>query len=264
MSNAWNQTRQMKILAAGPMMTPGYSWWRSQRVNDNIPVLNQETTRSLEEHLRVMPSELEIFKQDLEKRNLELGKKIEQLEEEKMQLGLDVDIQKLEADKLRKRKNKAEKDLDSLKTDYEKLCLSIRTAGLEKNGANQWERKFQGTRARKDTLKRNLSESQKEKTGLRARIIELENLLHQYCSRNFVIELRASLSKIEELKGKVEELEEALQSCELRVKFFEKNNEHWQEQLHRSQGQIRERDYIIGEAVTQVREVADHLQTLAV
>ncbi|MBA0787860.1 hypothetical protein Gotri_000020 [Gossypium trilobum] len=102
MSNAWNQTRQMKILAAGPMMTPEYSWWRSQRVNDNIPVLNQETTRSLEEHLRVMPSELEIFKQDLENRNLELGNKIEQLEEEKMQLRLDVDVQKLEADKLRK------------------------------------------------------------------------------------------------------------------------------------------------------------------
>ncbi|MFQ6635350.1 hypothetical protein Gotur_011084 [Gossypium turneri] len=30
-------------------------------------------------------------------RSLELGKKIEQLEEEKMQLGLDVDVQKLEA-----------------------------------------------------------------------------------------------------------------------------------------------------------------------
>ncbi|MBA0731554.1 hypothetical protein Golax_025354 [Gossypium laxum] len=45
----------------------------------------------------------------------------------KMHLGLDVDIHKLEAEKLRKGKNKAEEDLDSLKTDYKKLCLSIRT-----------------------------------------------------------------------------------------------------------------------------------------
>ncbi|MBA0878651.1 hypothetical protein Goshw_023999 [Gossypium schwendimanii] len=72
-----------------------------------------------------------------------------------MQLGLDVDIQRLEADKLRKGKNKAEEDLDSLKTDYKKLRRSIRTSGLgkmleqwrreiqeEKTKANQWEKKF--------------------------------------------------------------------------------------------------------------------------
>ncbi|MBA0853554.1 hypothetical protein Goshw_019019 [Gossypium schwendimanii] len=101
-------------------------WW-GQRVNDNIPVPNEETTRSLEEHLQVIPSKLEIIKQDFEKRNLELGKKIKQLEEEKMQLGVDVDVQKLEANKLRKGKNKAEEDLDSLKIDYKKLRLSMRT-----------------------------------------------------------------------------------------------------------------------------------------
>ncbi|MBA0573851.1 hypothetical protein Golob_001106 [Gossypium lobatum] len=38
----------------------------------------------------------------------------------------------------------------------------------------------------------------------------------------------------------------------------------WQEQLHRSQDQVRDRDYVMGAALTQVREVADHLQTLAI
>ncbi|MBA0881811.1 hypothetical protein Goshw_009276, partial [Gossypium schwendimanii] len=75
---------------------------------------------------------MEIIKQDFEKRRLELGRKVEQLEEEKTQLGLDVDVQKLEADKLRKGKNKTEKDLDNLKTDYKKLRRSMRTAGLGK------------------------------------------------------------------------------------------------------------------------------------
>ncbi|MBA0754568.1 hypothetical protein Gogos_021710 [Gossypium gossypioides] len=65
-------------------------------------------------------------------KNSEFGKKIEQLEEEKMHLRLDVDVQKLETEKLRKGKNKAEEDLDSLKTDYKKLRLSMRTAGLGK------------------------------------------------------------------------------------------------------------------------------------
>ncbi|MFQ6656356.1 hypothetical protein Gotur_026495, partial [Gossypium turneri] len=57
---------------------------------------------------------------DFERRNAELEKKIEQMEEEKMNLRLDVNVQKLEADKLRKGKNKAEEELDSLKTDYKK------------------------------------------------------------------------------------------------------------------------------------------------
>ncbi|MBA0881757.1 hypothetical protein Goshw_028129 [Gossypium schwendimanii] len=44
---------------------------------------------------------------------------------------------RLEADKLRKGKNKAEEELDSLKMDYKKLHLSMRTAWLEKN-SEQW------------------------------------------------------------------------------------------------------------------------------
>ncbi|MBA0638167.1 hypothetical protein Godav_024768 [Gossypium davidsonii] len=87
----------------------------------------------MEKVLQVVSSEIEIIKQDFEKRNSELRKKIEQLEEEKMHLRLDVDVQKLEIEKLRKEKNKDEEDLDSLKIDYKKLRLSMRTVGLGKN-----------------------------------------------------------------------------------------------------------------------------------
>ncbi|MFQ6668843.1 hypothetical protein Gotur_034337 [Gossypium turneri] len=78
MSNAWNQTRRMKILAMGPTMTPEYSQWRDQRVNDNIPTSNLETARSLEEHLQVLPSEIEIIKQEFEKRSRQIEKRKEQ------------------------------------------------------------------------------------------------------------------------------------------------------------------------------------------
>ncbi|MBA0729263.1 hypothetical protein Golax_025445, partial [Gossypium laxum] len=83
-------------------------------------------------------------------------------------------------------------------------------------------------------------------------------------SRNSVIELKVSLNKIDELKGKIEEFKTALQNCELRVGLLETNIEHWKEQLQRSQSQIKDRDHTMGEVVTQVREVTDHLQTLAV
>ncbi|MBA0881022.1 hypothetical protein Goshw_012332 [Gossypium schwendimanii] len=44
---------------------------------------NPKAARSLDEYLQVLPSEIEIIKQDFENMSLELGKKIKQLEEEK-------------------------------------------------------------------------------------------------------------------------------------------------------------------------------------
>ncbi|MFQ6659851.1 hypothetical protein Gotur_028585 [Gossypium turneri] len=76
------------------MTTPEYGEWRSKRVNDNVLELNSEGVRPMEEYLQVVQLELEIIKQDFEKKNLELEKKIERLEEEKIHLRLDADVQK--------------------------------------------------------------------------------------------------------------------------------------------------------------------------
>ncbi|KAL1120630.1 hypothetical protein V6Z11_D01G178400 [Gossypium hirsutum] len=103
-SSAWKQTFRMKRLAVGPMTTPKYNEWWVRRINDNIPKISQENNQSIEEYLRVVPSDLEIIRQDFEGRNAELEKKIEQMEEEKINLRLDIDVQKLETEKLRKGK----------------------------------------------------------------------------------------------------------------------------------------------------------------
>ncbi|MBA0756447.1 hypothetical protein Gogos_021327, partial [Gossypium gossypioides] len=58
-----NQTRRIKGLAVGSMTTSEYSEWWVKRVNDNIPRPSKENSQSIEEHLRVVPSELEIIKQ---------------------------------------------------------------------------------------------------------------------------------------------------------------------------------------------------------
>ncbi|MBA0877687.1 hypothetical protein Goshw_029760, partial [Gossypium schwendimanii] len=54
-----------------------------------------------------------------------------------MNLRLDVDVQKLKTEKLRKGKSKAEEELDSLKIDYKKLRRSMRTVRLGKT-SKQW------------------------------------------------------------------------------------------------------------------------------
>ncbi|MFQ6656295.1 hypothetical protein Gotur_026466 [Gossypium turneri] len=74
MSSTWKQTRRMKRLAVGPMTTPEYNEWWGRRINDNISKVSQESRQSIEEHLRVIPSELEIIRQDFERRNVDLEK----------------------------------------------------------------------------------------------------------------------------------------------------------------------------------------------
>ncbi|MFQ6661060.1 hypothetical protein Gotur_029351, partial [Gossypium turneri] len=219
----------MKRLAVGLMTTPEYNEWWVRRINDNTPKSSQGNSQSIEEHLRVVLSELEIIRQDFERRNTNLEKKIEQMEEEKMNLRLDMDVQKLETEKLKKGKNKVKEELDSLKKDYKKLRLSMRTDKVDR-----WERKFQEVQTRNEALEKSLSESQREKGELKDRVTELERSLHQYRNQNSVIELRANLSKIEEMKKRTEELETTMQNCETWIEYLEN------------------------------REVADYLQTLAV
>ncbi|MBA0819544.1 hypothetical protein Gohar_028315 [Gossypium harknessii] len=84
----------------------------------------------------------------------------------------------------------------------------------------QFEFAYKDTQVREDALERDLLENQNENFGLRAWVAELERSLHQY------------------------------------LELLETNNEHWKEQFQRSQGQIRDRDHIMGEAVTQGRELA--------
>ncbi|MBA0671639.1 hypothetical protein Goklo_029700 [Gossypium klotzschianum] len=75
--------------------------------------------------------------------------------------------------------------------DYKKLRFSIRTTGLgktlkqwsqeiqeERIKADRWERKFQEAQMRNETLEKGLSESRNEKGELKARVAELEKILH--------------------------------------------------------------------------------------
>ncbi|MBA0729199.1 hypothetical protein Golax_025662, partial [Gossypium laxum] len=115
-------TRRMKRLAVGPIVTPEYIEWWGRRINDNISGPSQGD---------------------------KLEKKIEQIEEENMNLRLDIDVQKLEIEKLRKGKNKAEEDLDTLKTDYKRFRCWMKAAGLGKT-SEQWNQEIQGEKIKAD------------------------------------------------------------------------------------------------------------------
>ncbi|KAL1185539.1 hypothetical protein V6Z11_A01G120900 [Gossypium hirsutum] len=113
-------------MAINPATTPEYVEWRSRRINNNVLMTKMEEVRPMEEYLQVIPSELDIMKQEFKKKNLELEKKIEKLKEEKMYLSLDVDLQKKKVEKVRKEKRKVEEDRDDLKEEYKKAQVSLK------------------------------------------------------------------------------------------------------------------------------------------
>ncbi|MFQ6622272.1 hypothetical protein Gotur_002321 [Gossypium turneri] len=114
------------------------------------------------------------------------------------------------------------------------------------------------------SLERSFSESQNERDELKARVARLEKTVHKYQNRNSLVELQASLSRIEQMKRTIEGLEMTLQNCEAKIEYLETNEDHQNKQLHYFQDQVAKRDHIMGEAVVQIQEVAKHLQTLAV
>ncbi|MFQ6651463.1 hypothetical protein Gotur_023790 [Gossypium turneri] len=66
------------------------------------------------------------------------------------------------------------------------------------------------------------------------------------------------------MKKRIEELETVLQNCEIQIKYLKANESRNNEQLNYFQNQVRSRDHLMEEAVVQIREVADHIQTLTV
>ncbi|MFQ6645746.1 hypothetical protein Gotur_020371 [Gossypium turneri] len=88
-----------------------------------------------------------------------------------------------------------------------------------------WERKFQEAQTRNRALEKSLLESRNEKGELKARVAELEKSLHHYRNRNSAMELRASLSKIEEMKRRVEELVATIQNYEIWIELLEASEE---------------------------------------
>ncbi|KAG8482646.1 hypothetical protein CXB51_023967 [Gossypium anomalum] len=224
-SSAWNKTYRLKGIAISPATTPEYIEWRGKRVKDNIPKPNVEGARPVEEYLRVMPLELEIMRQEFERKNLELEKKITKLEEEKMYLSLDVDVQKKEEDlqiSYRKR-SKKEKLEPNIGRESFRRCLAL----------------------------------EEENKGLKSKVTKLGRFFRWHRSHDSTVELK-------ELKSKVDDLEMALNEGKLRVEQLKAQEDYLKGELHQARGQVEERDYVIGEAIAQIREVAEYMQDLAI
>ncbi|XP_040931902.1 uncharacterized protein [Gossypium hirsutum] len=187
-----------------------------------------------------------------------------------MCLSLDVNVQKMEVKKVKKEKRNIEEDQDDLKTHYKKAQVTLKRVGLGRS-SEQWQQEIQEERAQAKYWEKKFQEIQshnqaleKENQGLKTKVAKLGRSFHHHRSHNSMIELKATLNKIEEMKHNIGGLEAALQDCELRIEQLEEREEQCKGELHHLQDQVGNRDYLIGEALVQIRKVAEHLQDLAV
>ncbi|KAK5772106.1 hypothetical protein PVK06_048377 [Gossypium arboreum] len=168
-----------------------------------------------------------------------------------------------EVEKVRKEKRKVEEDRDDLKEEYKKTQISLKRVGLgrsseqwqkeaqeEKARAEYWEKKFQEIRSQNLAL-------EKENKGLKTKVTELGRSLRWHRNHDPTVELK-------ELKSKVEDLEVALHDGELQIEQLEAQEDCIKGELHQLKGQVRDRDYIIWEAIAQIREIFEYVRDLAV
>ncbi|KAK8694473.1 hypothetical protein V6N13_072024 [Hibiscus sabdariffa] len=155
------------------MVTPDYVVWMQIRVNDTILLPDQGQTMSMEEHMRVIPSETDTLRNELEANRLKM-------EEIEVQHERDLYLARIEVDKFAREAEQAMKKYSKLKIEYnihnaefKKLEASVKHIELRKTPA-EWRQEIQQAEDRQKSWaereiekerKRNheLMESEKEK-----------------------------------------------------------------------------------------------------
>ncbi|GMJ04395.1 hypothetical protein HRI_004108700 [Hibiscus trionum] len=102
---------------------PEYRCWRNRRINDNIPAADPENGVSMEEHLKVDPSEMEMEKHDFKKKCARMERQISRLENEKNQLKFNMQSQEHDISVYRVRE--VAEHLQTLAIEADVLSLQI-------------------------------------------------------------------------------------------------------------------------------------------
>ncbi|KAE8684791.1 hypothetical protein F3Y22_tig00111105pilonHSYRG00444 [Hibiscus syriacus] len=126
---AWKTTFCIRAKAAKEMLTPDYEDWRSVRKNENIPLPDKNEDISMEDRIKVVPSEIEILRAEFEAERDGWSKELEQMRQDKAMLGVDIDFHSSQCAMLRKDKEKGEDEYRALQKDYQELYKSRKASG---------------------------------------------------------------------------------------------------------------------------------------
>ncbi|KAE8734999.1 hypothetical protein F3Y22_tig00000538pilonHSYRG00072 [Hibiscus syriacus] len=126
---AWKTIFCIRAKAAKEMLTPDYEEWRSSRKNENIPLPDQKEDISMEDRIKVVPSEIEILRAEFKAEREGWSKELEQMRQDKAMLGVDIDFHSSQCAMLRKDKEKVDDEFRALQKNYQELYKSRKVSG---------------------------------------------------------------------------------------------------------------------------------------
>ncbi|XP_039010404.1 uncharacterized protein LOC120139157 [Hibiscus syriacus] len=171
--DSWRLTFVTKVVRADVVLKPDYEAWRIQRVNDKIPLASGEGSRSMEEQIRNIPSNLEIQRSEFEIEKAKDTKKIKEMERENFMLTLEAEFHTKQFKMMRNKKEGVEANLEELKRDYQKMQQTKRGFGSSK-APHQWAIELAAVKRRIKSLETENKCQVKKIEASKAKIGELE------------------------------------------------------------------------------------------
>ncbi|KAG8498056.1 hypothetical protein CXB51_006650 [Gossypium anomalum] len=225
-ARSWNEIHFMELALYDDTLTQGYDLWRKQRRSSQQ--ISSTNCTAQNPFLEEMPSELEIARQEFEHEKARMSRDLSTLQEENYQLKIEVQVEKSRTEKVQREAEIVRNDLRDLHLENKKLRNTIKNSGLGKSTA-EW----------------------KEEIELRRKNAEYEIVTAEFAN---------SQSEHQELKRRVRDLENMLQSRQQQLdnllKDLEEKNDQYDRDMHAYEGTLQEREMQLNFLINEIRQAA--------
>ncbi|KAL1182307.1 hypothetical protein V6Z11_A02G108000 [Gossypium hirsutum] len=201
-----------------------------------------------------MSSELEVVRHEFEHEKAKLLWDISSLQEENYQLKIEVQIEESKTMKVQKEAEIVRNDLRDLHLENKKLRNTIKNSGLGKSSA-EWKEEISNIKGGMDFW-RGKAKKEEEKAARAVLELKKNNLEYETMSA----ELMTSQSKHQELRGKVRDLENTLQTQQQQLdnllKALEEKNSQYDRDTHAYERTLQEKEMQLGFLINEIRKAA--------
>ncbi|XP_038991986.1 uncharacterized protein LOC120115325 [Hibiscus syriacus] len=206
-----------------------YERWIISQVNDKLPMVNIENVLPIQEHLRVIPSPLELARQDFEIEMEQWKRTLQKLEVEVYHKGIEIDIYKGRAYQVSKVEKHLILDFNDLQSSYQQM----------------------------EALEQRLLENQAQNQKLKNKILRIETEVQ---SQESNLEAKSLRKQVNELEAKVQDLQR--KENQLPIVPYE-GILQWSYRWERAQWKVEQRDDLIAKYLEQAQGVVQYLVDLA-
>ncbi|KAG8497735.1 hypothetical protein CXB51_007375 [Gossypium anomalum] len=251
-ARSWNEIHFMELALYADTLTQGYNLWRKQRRSSQQ--ISSTNCTAQNPFLEEMPSELEIARQEFEHEKARMSRDLSTLQEENYQLKIEVQVEKSRTEKVQREAEIVRNDLRDLHLENKKLRNTIKNSGLGKSTA-EWKEEIGNIKGGMEFWK---GKAKKEEEKAARAAIELRRKNAEY--EIVTAEFANSQSEHQELKRRVRDLENMLQSRQQQLdnllKDLEEKNDQYDRDMHTYEGTLQEREMQLNFLINEIRQAA--------